>query len=132
MVAGSATGFFGKLPALGDFVERALPAEFVTPWDAWLQRAIAASRASLGEQWLDIYLTSPLWRFVLGAGPCGARAWAGVMMPSVDRVGRYFPLTVAAPLPAGPHEVTLTLHLFPPYIPMLTWVTRGGAVLQAA
>lgn len=101
MGAGRGTGFFGKLPALGDFVERALPAEFVTPWDAWLQRAIAASRAGLGEQWLDIYLTSPLWRFVLGAGPCGARAWAGVMMPSVDRVGRYFPLTVATPLPAG-------------------------------
>ena len=36
------------------------------------------------------------------------------------------------PLPAGPHEVTLTLHLYPPYIPMLTWVTRGAAVLQAA
>ncbi len=39
---------------------------------------------------------------------------------------------LATPLPAGPHEVTLTLHLFPPYIPMLTWVTRGSAVLRAA
>lgn len=101
MGAGRGTGFFGKLPALGDFVQRGLPGEFVTPWDAWLERAIAASRAGLGEQWLDIYLTSPLWRFVLGAGPCGTRAWAGVMMPSVDRVGRYFPLTVATPLAAG-------------------------------
>lgn len=35
------------------------------------------------------------------------------------------------PLPKGPHEVALTLHLFPPYIPMLTWVTRGTQVLQA-
>lgn len=33
---------------------------------------------------------------------------------------------------AGTHEVTLTLNLYPPYIPMLTWVTRGSAVLQAA
>ena len=37
-----------------------------------------------------------------------------------------------APLAAGPREVALTLHVFPPYIPMLTWVTRGTAVLQAA
>jgi hypothetical protein len=32
----------------------------------------------------------------------------------------------------GAHEVALTLHVFPPYIPMLTWVTRGAAMLQAA
>jgi hypothetical protein len=39
---------------------------------------------------------------------------------------------LAAPPAAVTHEVTLTLHLFPPYIPMLTWVTRGSAVLSAA
>ncbi len=36
------------------------------------------------------------------------------------------------PLPRGPHEVVLTLHLYPPYIPMLTWVTRGTATVQAS
>jgi Domain of unknown function (DUF6379) len=36
------------------------------------------------------------------------------------------------PLPAGAHRVVLTLSLYPPYIPMLTHVTRGDAVLQAA
>ena len=39
---------------------------------------------------------------------------------------------MAAPLAAGPHRVLLTLNLYPPYIPMLTHVTRGDAVLQAA
>jgi type VI secretion system protein ImpM len=34
-------------------------------------------------------------------GSGAASAWAGVLMPSVDRVGRYFPLTVALPLPEG-------------------------------
>jgi len=96
-----ATGFYGKLPALGDFVQRALPREFTAPWDAWLARALAESRAQLGESWLDVYLTSPLWRFVLAGGTCGAAAWTGVLMPSVDRVGRYFPLTVASPLPVN-------------------------------
>ena len=95
-----ATGFYGKLPALGDFVQRGLPREFTVPWDEWLARAVAESRAQLGESWLDVYLTSPLWRFVLTAGTCGPNAWAGVLMPSVDRVGRYFPLTVASRVPA--------------------------------
>jgi type VI secretion system protein ImpM len=89
------TGFYGKLPIIGDFVSRRLPTEFITPWDSWLQAAIAASREELGESWLNSYLTSPIWRFLLSAGVCGDKAVAGIVMPSVDRVGRYFPLTVA-------------------------------------
>ncbi|MCK7582565.1 MAG: TagF domain-containing protein [Chromatiales bacterium] len=38
-----------------------------SPWDDWLQRALAGSRGALGESWLDLYLTSPLWRFILHA-----------------------------------------------------------------
>jgi type VI secretion system protein ImpM len=92
-------GFYGKLPALGDFVTRRLPSQFVQPWDAWLQQASAESRTQLGAAWLDIYLVSPLWRFVLTPGIAGRLVWAGVMMPSVDRVGRYFPLTLARSAP---------------------------------
>ncbi|AFL74250.1 type VI secretion system-associated protein TagF [Thiocystis violascens] len=91
-------GFYGKLPELGDFVSRRAPGEFVRPWDLWLRESLASSRAQLGEDWLDIYLTSPLWRFVLTPGIAGQSAWAGILMPSVDRVGRYFPLTLACPL----------------------------------
>lgn len=88
-------GIYGKLPILGDFISRRLPAVFVRTWDDWLQGALAASREQLGSQWLDSYLTSPVWRFVLSSGNCGANAWAGILMPSVDKVGRYFPLTLA-------------------------------------
>lgn len=88
-------GFFGKLSAHGDFVHRRLGREFIDPWDEWLQRAMARSRECLGERWLELYLTGPLWRFALSAGVCGERPWLGLMMPSVDRVGRYFPLTIA-------------------------------------
>ena len=96
--ADTIAGWYGKLPCLGDFASRRLDAEFITPWDAWLQRCIATSRQQLGEQWLDIYLTSPMWRFILAPGICGERACAGVLLPSVDKVGRYFPLTFALPL----------------------------------
>ena len=100
-------GFFGKLPACGDFVSRQLPRSFLDPWDQWLQAAIVHSRQQLGDDWLACYLHSPLWRFLLSAGLCGQPAHAGVLMPSVDRVGRYYPLVIAAPLPAGPNPLAL-------------------------
>ncbi len=94
------TGYYGKIPGRGDFVHHCLSREFIDPWDAWLQISIASSRNRLMDQWLDTYLTSPLWRYYLSPGLCGQHGWAGVMMPSVDKVGRYFPLTMACSLPA--------------------------------
>ncbi len=93
-------GWYGKLPAAGDFMSRRLPAEFVDLWDRWLQAGIAHSRAELGEQWPDLYLTFPVWRFLLPADGQHECAWCGVLLPSVDRVGRLFPLTVCQPLSA--------------------------------
>ena len=93
-------GWYGKLPSLGDFASRRLPTEFTGTWDAWLQKVLQATRVALGEGWLDCYLTTPIWRFVLLPGLVGTSGWAGVVMPSVDRVGRHFPLTVAVALPS--------------------------------
>lgn len=89
-------GFYGKIPLKGDFVSQRLPAAFVGPWDHWLQASLRDSQEALGDAWLELYLTSPIWRFVLGRQICDDNAWAGILMPSVDRVGRYFPLTLAA------------------------------------
>lgn len=82
-------------------MQRRAPQGFVDAWDAWLQECLHVSRQQLGERWLDIYLTSPVWRFLLAEGVCGESAYAGVMLPSVDRVGRYFPLTLVTPLEPG-------------------------------
>lgn len=92
-------GWYGKLPALGDFAQRRLEQDFITGWDAWLQGVIVESQRVLGGDWLATYLRAPVWRFVLAPGVMGARSWSGILLPSVDRVGRYFPLTVCAPLP---------------------------------
>jgi len=95
-------GFYGKLPMVGDFVSRRLPDDFISVWDTWLQSAIATSQEQLGGDWLSRYLTSPIWRFLLSPGVCGNQAVAGIVMPSVDRVGRYFPLTVAVVFEQSP------------------------------
>ncbi len=94
-------GFYGKLPSHGDFLRRRVTDGFVDAWDGWLQQGIASSRESLGDRWLEIYLTSPAWRFASAPGAIGPSAMAGVMVPSVDRVGRYFYVTIVAELPPG-------------------------------
>lgn len=100
MSADAVIGLYGKLPGHGDFIQRNLNGEFVQVWDEWLQHFIAGSREQLGEAWLDIYLTSPIWRFVFSPGVIDQYAWTGIMLPSVDRVGRYFPFSIVARLPA--------------------------------
>lgn len=118
-------GFYGKLPCRGDFLQRRAPMPFVEVWDAWLQECMHASKEQLQDAWLDAYLTGPVWRFVLDAGVCGDDSYAGILVPSVDRVGRYFPLTVVARLEAGHCPLDVACGA-------TTWFTAAeGLVLDA-
>lgn len=111
----SAPGWYGKLPSLGDFASRRLPHELIEAWDAWLAEELGSLREQDPGGWLPAYLDSPTWRFVLAAGVLGEtqpRPLAGVLMPSVDRVGRYFPLTILAPLDGLPHSAEQAQALF--------------------
>jgi type VI secretion system protein ImpM len=103
-------GLYGKLPAYGDFITRNLNADFIAVWDEWLQHYISASREQIGDEWLDIYLTSPIWRFAFSSGVINERVWAGILMPSVDRVGRYFPISIVKPFHASVSPVNLIAH----------------------
>ncbi len=93
----SAPGFYGKAPALGDFVSRRLPPGFLAEWDRWLAEMVRASRSALGADWLAAWNEAPVWRFALGAGIAGPERWFGVLIPSVDRVGRQFPFSILGP-----------------------------------
>jgi type VI secretion system protein ImpM len=93
-------GLFGKLPAKRDFIALNAPSGFLGPYEKWLQGGLTASRLELGNRWQEAYLNAPIWRFWLGGAQAGGQTVAGAFMPSVDGVGRYFPLTVLAA--AGP------------------------------
>ena len=86
-------GLFGKLPAKRDFVAANAPRRFLEVWEAWLQAGVAMSKQIMGPNWAEAYNRAPIWRFWLGADICG-EATIGVFMPSIDGVGRSFPLTV--------------------------------------
>nr|WP_218511492.1 type VI secretion system-associated protein TagF [Variovorax sp. dw_308] len=93
-------GWFGKLPGIGDFAHRRWPDAFRARWDDWLQQGLMKLRERHEDDWVERYLEGPLWFFLLGQDIASERAWIGVLMPSVDSVGRYFPFTIAAELDA--------------------------------
>ncbi len=89
-----AIGIYGKLPARGDFVRAGLPRRFTDPWDAWLQASLHGGRTRLEEAFLPAWMEAPVWRFALAGGLCGPDPAIGLWMPSTDRAGRHFPLTI--------------------------------------
>ncbi len=95
-------GFFGKLPGHGDFIRAGLPEEVVAAWDGWVREGLAESRIALAEAWLPAFLEAPVWRFRFAPGTLCAMGLAGVMAPSVDRAGRYFPLMLGAAMERTP------------------------------
>jgi type VI secretion system protein ImpM len=88
-------GLFGKLPAKRDFVSCNVSMRFLNVWEPWVQSGLAMSKQTLGPAWTAAYNSAPIWRFWLGSDFCG-EATIGAVMPSVDGVGRAFPLAVFA------------------------------------
>lgn len=98
-------GYFGKVPARGDFVACRLVPALAEPWDVWLGLlTTAAHGATPAPDWPEAWLTAPLWRFALGAGLVPEPGAAGILVASVDRVGRMFPFTVIGAAPGVPDE----------------------------
>jgi type VI secretion system protein ImpM len=111
MAAQDVPGWFGKLATQGDFASRRLTPEWVQSCDDWLSACVATSTRQLGERWLEVYLSAPLWRFAWGPGIAGDSWWFGVLMPSCDNVGRYFPLVVAQAREQAPADRAGLAHL---------------------
>jgi type VI secretion system protein ImpM len=67
--------------------------------DAWLQGCIAHSRIQLGTDWLQSI--SRVRLAILSRPGVAGASYAGVVLPSVDRVGSLFPTHDFAELPAA-------------------------------
>lgn len=104
-------GWYGKLASLGDFAHRRLAPEWLRTCDGWLSNVMRAGREDLGERWLDVYLTAPVLRFGWAPGVVDRQWWFGLLMPSCDSVGRYFPLLIAHPRAQAPQDRIALDHL---------------------
>jgi type VI secretion system protein ImpM len=107
-------GLFGKLPQKRDFISYGIPHGVLNPLETWLQSAVAASRAELGARWEEFYLVAPIWRFWIGPSIFGT-ACSGSLIPSVDGVGRYFPLMAIHICEPGTQAPP------PPFAPQSSW-----------
>ncbi len=88
-------GVFGKYPGRRDFISVGVPRPVLGPLEGWLQAGMAASKESIGKHWKEMFLVQPIWNFRLGRAIGGVDC-LGAMMPSVDGIGRYFPLCAIA------------------------------------
>ena len=91
-------GWYGKIPASGDFVHRRLPRELIAWWDRWLQLGLAALKQAPDDSAVRSFSSAPIWNFAIPAGPSGRGAQLGCLAPSRDRVGRVYPLCVIMPV----------------------------------
>lgn len=97
----SRLAFVGKLPSFADFIEGHLPIGLSKAWYAWAEQAMETSAVQLEDRWLNAYLTSPVWRFFIACDVVDLYAYAGIVVPSVDQAGRYFPFAVFLPIAQG-------------------------------
>lgn len=89
-------GYLGKVPGRGDFLTHNVSPKFRDLFFEWCQAGLAVSRDQLGDDWLDAWLTAPIWHFCSAPGGIAEAGVVGTMIPSVDRVGRHFPFLVLA------------------------------------
>lgn len=93
-----APGWYGKLPATGDFLQRRIAENMVSGWSNWFQQGLLAWH----EQQLSTtehFLAAPVWNFVLPVRPGAQRIQMGCLLPSRDRVGRAWPLLAIQSFP---------------------------------
>ncbi len=114
-------GFFGKLPAHGDFVRRGLPSSVTKSLDDWLQAEFARS----SDPAAAIATLKPV-RFA-SSSVVDRELALGTMIESVDRVGRAYVLMA---LRLSPHPSRVLPDPMPPAWD--DWCGRAEALLIAA
>lgn len=89
-----AFGYFGKVPAMPDFVFHGLSMRMTDAWAVHVASWLATARKAAGAGWSQRFLSSPVWRFVIAKGVFGPESWVGLLASSLDSVGREFPFIV--------------------------------------
>ncbi|MEI6987130.1 MAG: type VI secretion system-associated protein TagF [Rhodospirillaceae bacterium] len=118
-------GFFGKLPARGDFISRSLPQSFLMPWEDWLHRIWQIGWTRFGDVWPPLVSEGPVWRFVIEEEVCGPHAVAGLLAPSCDKLGRVFPLCLVSAVPGRSDPAALP-------VTASGWFCQAEALLRLA
>lgn len=110
VLASASIAWYGKLPSLGDFAGRRMSHALTSEWDTWLRDGMEEMRRADDTGWPDAFVNAPLWFFIAPVAALGSSA-IGALAPSMDRVGRYYPLTVMATAPCADCPFADDLHI---------------------
>lgn len=99
-----ALGWYGKMPAAGDFIHRRLEQQTIHWWHRWLSQGLMDGRQAYAHTVVDAYMRSPIWNFVMPANQGLNVVQMGCIAPSRDRVGRLYPLLVSLIIPGACFE----------------------------
>jgi type VI secretion system protein ImpM len=89
---------FGKTPRMGDFLRVGSGGPAGEALEQWVEQGLALSEAKRGSAWPGIYTSGATYAFIFRPPRASnsKEALVGVIKPSVDSVGRRFPLVVYA------------------------------------
>lgn len=93
-----APGWYGKLPAMGDFLHQRMPEALIAPWNHWFQQGLLL-RQNDDHATTAGFMRAPVWNFVLPVTPGTRQVQLGCLLPSHDRVGRIWPLLALHSMP---------------------------------
>ncbi len=85
-------GWYGKIPAEGDFLQRRLPNTVINRWAQWFQSGLLNLQQELPEEGQHPFDSAPVWNFVIPASLGNQYVQMGCLLPARDRVGRYYPV----------------------------------------
>jgi type VI secretion system ImpM family protein len=104
---------FGKTPRMGDFLRVGSGGPAGEALEQWVEQGLGLAEAKRGGAWPGIYSSGATYAFVFRPprASAGKEALVGVIKPSVDAVGRRFPLVVYAP--AMPRASVPWPHMLP-------------------
>jgi len=85
-------GWYGKIPAEGDFLQRRLPNMVINRWAHWFQSGLLNLQHELLENCQHPFGLAPVWNFVIPAPLGNQYVQMGCLLPARDRVGRYYPV----------------------------------------
>jgi len=117
-------GWFGKLPALGDFTGRELPLALREHIHAWCSDGMGHLTHIYGQTWKPAYQLAPVWHFAMNAHLWDARPLLGCVAPSMDSIGRCSPVLALCSIDAA----LLRDHL----PPCNRWLYQVEALLRQA
>jgi type VI secretion system protein ImpM len=108
-------GWYGKIPAAGDFVTRQLSYSLTRAWERWMLNGLTALQHISEDMLARHYAVAPVWNFLIPAGLGFDCVQLGALAPSCDRVGRYFPVAAMLPVPLREFDAACLEHAGPFY-----------------